>query len=135
MALVAQRGNRRHVQQPRILRTVRRMACHAALGPHRSMLEHERSTHIGVALGADLILVFRGLQVVCQKRAVHIVTVAALQQTLVHFVVNRHAELRLLVGVALVAKLRLRRPQQLRLRVAAMHAMATRAAHSGPGVG
>ena len=60
MALVAQQGDRRHVQQPRILRSVWRVAGGAALSPDRSMLEGKWPAHIGVALGADRVLVFSG---------------------------------------------------------------------------
>ena len=46
-------------QQPWILRAVRRMASDATLGPDRSVLEGEWPAHIGVALGADGVLVGR----------------------------------------------------------------------------
>ena len=75
MALVAQRVDVRHVQQPGILRAMRRVASHAALRLHRSMLIHKRPARLGVALGADRILIGRGLQVVVPERAVRIVAV------------------------------------------------------------
>ena len=57
VALVAERVDARHVQEPRILRAVRRVATDASLGLDRHMLIHERTTDVGVALGADRILI------------------------------------------------------------------------------
>ena len=59
--------------------------------------------------------------------------VAALHKAFVHLVVKGHIELRLLVGVALEAKRRLRGLQQL-LFLAVVNAVATDAAHIGLGV-
>ena len=95
-----------HVQQPRILRSVRRVAGHAALSPDRGMLEHERSARLGVALGADLRSDRRSISDCCARK------VPCTSWQSVHFTRpsftlwwNRHVELRLLIGVALVAEL------------------------------
>ena len=133
MALIAECGDRRHVQQPRILRSVRRMAGRAALCPHRSVFKRKWPAHIGVALGADRVLVFGGSLVVGQERPVHIVAVGALDQTFIHLVVNGHVELSLLVCVALVAERGLRGLEQL-LFLATVDVVATGAADVGLGM-
>ncbi len=53
-----------------ILRAVRRVAADAAFRLHRSVLEDERPARLGVALGADRVLIGGGLQVVAIERAV-----------------------------------------------------------------
>lgn len=134
VALIAQRCDGRHIQQPRILRSVRRMAGQAALGLYRSMLIHERSANICVTLGADCILVCSRPQIVRSERAVYIVAIRALDQTLIHAVMNRHVELRLLVRVALVAKRGLSGPEQVLLILALVDAVAGGAADVGFGM-
>lgn len=129
MALVAQRGNRRHIQQPRILRAVRRMASGATLSPDRSVLEREWPTHINVALGADGVLVGRGSQIDQIERAVRVMAVGALDQAFIHPVVNRQIELRFLVSVAPVAEPRLRSLQEVFLCLAVVYAVAADATH------
>ncbi len=115
VALVAQHVDVRHIQHPRILRTVRRVATHASLALHRRVLVDKRPALLCVALGADQVRIVPRPQVVLLECAVHIVAVAALHQALVHLVVVGHIELRLLVGVALEAERRLSGLQQLLL--------------------
>ena len=109
------------------------MAGDAALSSDRSMLERERSAHVGVALGADLVLVFRRSQVVCRK-------VPCTSWQSVHFTRpsftlwwNGHVELRLLIGMALIAERGLRSLEQSLL-LAAVNAVATGATDAGLGV-
>jgi hypothetical protein len=64
---------------------------------------------------------------------VRVVTIGALNKSLIHFVVEGHGELRLDIGVALVAKLRLRRFEQV-LYPAVVNIVAADAAHIAPGV-
>ena len=64
VALVAERGDGRHVQQAGVLGTVRSMASHTPLGLDRDVFIDERPARLGVALGADRVLVGRGLHVV-----------------------------------------------------------------------
>ena len=134
MTLVAQCIDRGHVQQARILRAVGRVARTATLGLHRSMLVYKRPTNIGVALGADCVLVGRRFQVAVTECAVYVVAVVARNQAFIDLVVERHVERRLSVGVALEAERRLRSLQQL-LFLALMNAMAADTADVGLGVG
>ena len=133
MALIAQCGDTRHIEQPGVLGSMRRVACHAAFRLDRSMLERERTTHVGVALGADHVLVSGGLEIVVPEGAVNVMAVAALDQSLVHLVVEGHAESRLHVGMALEAERGLSSLQQ-GLSSARMHAVATDASDIGLGV-
>ena len=133
MALVAEGVDRRHIQQPRILRSVRCVATHASFRLDCGMLVHEWSACLGVALGANRILIRCGLEVVVPEGAVSIMAVAALDQTLIHLVVERHIECRLHVGVALEAERRLRSLEQCIL-LAVVDVVATGAADVGLGV-
>jgi len=93
-----------HIQQPGVLRAVRSVAGQASLRLDRCVLVNERTAHIGVALGANHILIGRGPQVVIPKGAVNVVTVVAFDHAFVHRMVERHIERRLHVGVALEAE-------------------------------
>src|ERR1700691_2347501 len=134
VALVAERGDGRHVQQAGVLGTVRSMASQTPLGLDRDVFKDERPARLGVALGADRVLVGRGLQVVGSEGAVHVVAIAARDQAFVHLVVEGHIERRLSVGVALEAKRRLRSLQQ-RFFLALMNAVAAGTADLRLGVG
>jgi len=135
VALVAERGDGRHVQQAGVLGTVRSVASQTALGLDRDMFIDERPARLGVALGADRVLVGRGLHVVGSEGAVHVVAIAARDQAFVHLVVEWHIERRLSVGVALEAERRLRSLQQLFFFLALMNAVAANTADLRLGVG
>ncbi len=135
MALVAERVDGGHVQQACVLGTVRSVASQTPLGLDRDVFKDERPARLGVALGADRVLVGRGLHVVGQEGAVHIVAIAARDQAFVHLVVERHIERRLNVGVALEAERRLRSFQQRFFFLVLMNAVAANAAEVRPGVG
>lgn len=135
VALVAQRVDGRHVQQAGVLGTVRSVASQTPLGLDRDVFIDERPARLGVALGADQVLVGRGLQVVGSEGAVHVVAVAARDQAFDHLVVERHIERRLSVGVALEAERRLRSLQQLFFFLALMNAVAADTADVRLGVG
>ncbi len=135
VALVAERGDGRHVQQAGVLGTVRRMASQTPLGLDRDVFIDERPARLGVALGADRVLVGRGLQVVGSEGAVHVVAIAAPDQAFVHLMVERHTEGRLSVGVALEAERRLRSLQQRFFFLALVNAVAADTADVRPGVG
>jgi len=135
VALVAERGDGRHVQQAGVLGTVRSVASQAPLGLDRDVFIDERPARLGVALGADRVLVGRGLHVVGPEGAVHVVAIAAHDQAFVHLVVERHIERRLSVGVALEAELRLRSLQQIFFLLALMNAVAANTADLRLGVG
>ena len=134
MALVAQLIDVGHIQQAGVLRTVRSVATQASFRLNSGMLKHEGATVLHVALGADGILVGGGPDIVVAKRPVNVVAVAAFDQAFVHLVMEGHVERGLHVGVALIAKLRLRGLQQLVLGIARMNAVATGAAHAGLGM-
>ncbi len=135
MALVAERVDGRHVQQAGVLGAVRSVASQTPLGLDRDVFEDERPARFGVAFGADRVLVGRGLHVVGQEGAVHIVAIAARDQAFVHLVVERHIERRLRVSVALEAERRLRSLQQCFFFFALVNAVAANAADVRPGVG
>ena len=134
VALVAERVDGRHVQQPRVLGTVGSVATQTPLGLDRGVFIDERPARLGVAPGADHVLVRRGLHVVGSEGAVHVVAIAALDQAFVHLVVERHIECRLCIGMALEAERRLRSLQQLFF-LALMNAVATDTTDVRPGVG
>jgi hypothetical protein len=101
MALIAQRVDTRHVQQPGVLRAVWSVATQAPLCLDSGMLIDERPARLRVALSADRILVGRRPQVAVHESAVGVVAVTALDQTFVHPVMERHIEGRLDVRVTL----------------------------------
>ena len=88
------------------------MAPQASFRLDRGVLEYKGSARLSVALGADRILVGRRLQVIVPEGAMNIMTVAALNQSFVHPVTERHCELDLLVQMARVTKLWLSFDQQ-----------------------
>ena len=57
VALVAQLIDIGNIHQSRILRAMRRVAAEAAFPLHCGMFKHEGSAGLGVALGADSILI------------------------------------------------------------------------------
>ncbi len=77
------------------------------------VLIHKWPAVLHVALGADRVLIGRGLDVVVPEGAVNIMAVAALDQALIHLVMEGHVEERLHVVVALEAERGLRGLQQL----------------------
>jgi len=135
VALIAERGDGRHVQQAGVLGTVRSVTSQTPLGLDRDVFIDERPARLGVALGADRVLVGRGLQVVGSEGAVHVVAIAARDQAFVHLVVERHIERGLRVGVALEAERRLRNLQQIFFFLVLMSAVAASAADVRLGVG
>jgi hypothetical protein len=82
-----------------------------------------------VALRANHIHLRRRAQVLAIEGAVRIVAIGTPQQPLFHLVVKGHIELRLRVGVALIAKLWLRRCQQVLIHSAVVNAVTAQAAH------
>ena len=134
MALVAQSVDRRHVQQSRVLRAVGRVASHATFSLDYRVLEDERSTHIGMALDADHILIGSRSELRALERAVDVMAVAALDCAFQHRMVKRHIECALHIGVAGKAKRRLRQFQQGLLALRSVNAMAADAAQARLGV-
>lgn len=134
MALVAERVDRRHVQQASILRSVGRVAADAALGLDGSMLIHKRPARFGVALCADGILIGGGFEVVRLEGAVWIVAIAAANRAFVHRMVERHIECRLLIAMALEAELGLFGLEQALRSFGMVDAVAAEAADAGFGM-
>lgn len=91
---------------------MRRMATRAPLGLNRSVFKDEGPTRLDMALGADLVLIDSGLQVVSQEGAMCVVAVAASDCAFGHWMVEGHCEHPLHVAVALVAELRLGRLEE-----------------------
>lgn len=92
---------------------------------HRVLI-YKRPGRIGVALGADRILIRGSEQLAILKRSMRIVAVRALHQPLDDLVVEGHVELRLHVAMAGETKLRLVNLQQARRGCGVVHAVATR---------
>ena len=108
MALQAEQVDVAHSQHVGIGASVRYVAGGAAFDLHGLVLEDERTLLIGMAGEADGILGRGGAYLLGADRAVNIVAVRALNQTLIHAMVEGHLELGLLLQVAGVTKLRLR---------------------------
>ena len=103
MALVAHLIDIRDIQQSCVLRAVRRVAGDATVRLDRRMLEHKGPTRLGVALGANRVLIGGGLEIAVAEGSMRIMAVAALHQAFIHLVMKGHVELRLHVSVALEA--------------------------------
>ena len=84
---------------------MRRVASDAALGFDHGMLKDKWTCGLGMALGADCVLIGSRPQLRTFEGAMWIVTIAAGQQPFIHFVMKGLRERRLYVGVAGVAKL------------------------------
>jgi hypothetical protein len=108
MALQAQQVYIAQLQHVRIRPAVHQMAGLAPVNLHRLMLEYKRPLFVCVARETDRILRGRRPYLLGLHGAVRIVAVRALQQALVHAVVERHIEFGLLREVAGIAKLGLR---------------------------
>jgi hypothetical protein len=87
-----------------------------------------------VALGADCILIGRGLEVAFLEGTVSVMAIGTLHQALFHLVMERHVELGLDVVVALEAQGRLSNFEQLLFILACMNAVTADATHIGLGV-
>ena len=129
MALQADRVHVCAVQQTWIRTAMRKVTCGATFGLHHRVLVYKRARCFRVALRAHRIHLRRGAKILAIERAVWIVTVAALHQSLFHLVVVGHIELRLRIGMTLEAKRRLRRRKQLFFNLAVMNAVAAYTAH------
>ena len=110
------------------------MAAQATLALDRRMFKNERTARFCMALAADSILIGCGPDVVIAEGSMDIVAVAALNQPLIHLVVEGLCERRLHIGVALIAQQRLLRLQQFEFTHSAVHTVAAGAAYPGLGV-
>lgn len=103
---------------------------YAAVHLDRRVLVDKRALLVGVAFEADGVLRGGHAHLLKERSSVHVVTVAASNQALVHAMVEGHGELRLLREVAGVAKLRLRFGQQEFLGLRVVGRMAGSASHA-----
>ena len=133
VALITQRIDRRHIQQPCVLRAVRAMATNASNAFHRGVLKNKGPTSIHVALGAHPVLIHGGFQVVRAERAMHIMAIGALNRTFRYRVMEGHAKLRFHIAVAALAQLRLLGQQKFGA-AGVMHTVATDAAYARLGM-
>jgi hypothetical protein len=100
------------IEQARIRSSMGRVAGYAALGLDYVVLIDKGPRSFRMALHADRILLRGGLEAFLFECSVRIVAIGALHQAFIHLVVKGHGELRLHIGVALVAERRLRRLEQ-----------------------
>jgi|SRR5580658_977964 hypothetical protein len=107
MALQAQQVDIAYLQHVRVWPAMRDVAGLAAFELYCFVLEHEWTLFVDMARKADNVLRRGCPDLLRFHRAVHIVTVTALNEALVHAMVKGHVELRLLLQVTPVAKLRL----------------------------
>ena len=112
MALQAEQVDVAHLQHVRIRPAVDQVACLTAIRLHRLVLENKRPLLVGVALEADFALRRGGPHLIGLHRAMRIMAVGALHQPFIHPMMERHLELRFLLQMACVAKLRLRFDEQ-----------------------
>ena len=83
---------------------MRCMTNYASFGFHRGVLEHKRTSLVGVTGEANLILSSRGAELPCQKSAMRIVAISASNQPFVDSMMKRLGELWLDLVVASVAE-------------------------------
>src|SRR5208337_386010 len=110
-------------------------ASRAALGLHRHMLVNEGSLLVGVALVANGIPARQGPQLPHGRRAMRVMAVHALHQTLVDPVVKRFGKIGLSRGMASVAQLGLALDQQALTLFGVMGRVAVETADIAAGVG
>ena len=135
MALQAQHVHQAYLQKTRIGGTVRRMATGTALRFHRYVLVHERPLLVDVALVANRVSIGQNMGLAQAGRAVRIVAVIALHQSLVDAVVIGLSKIRLGGEVAAITELRLLLRQQVLAFGGVMRRVAVEAAHRSAGVG
>jgi len=113
VALQAQQIHLTDAQQPRIGRTVRRMAAGATLGLHRYMFVNERTLFVGVTFEADSVSLRHSLNLAQRGRAMHVVAITTLNQSLINAMVKWFRKVSFGSDVAAKAKGRLRVNQQV----------------------
>jgi len=135
MALQTEHVHQAHFEEPSIGGTVGRMASAAALGLHRDVLVNEGPLLVHMALVADGIPARQGSQLPHGRRAMRVMAVNALHQTLVDAVVIGFGEIRLGRGMASVAQLGLALDQQALLFLGVMGGVAIETADLATGMG
>jgi hypothetical protein len=129
MALLANRVDVAANQKARIWAAVGNVTCRATFGLDYSVFKREWPGCSEVTICAVGVLPMGRCRRPLLQCTVRIVAIGALNQTLFHFVVKWHRELRLDVCMTLEAKLFLRNFHQILRLTGGMDAMATDAAH------
>lgn len=135
VALQAQRVDIIARQQPRVWRSVRRMAPSASFGLDHRMRIDERACGLRVALHANCVATRTAVQhsagplQSAHERAMRIMAIAALDQPFIHLVMERLSKCRLDIGVATIAELRLRHFEEALFAFRLMDTVAARAAN------
>src|SRR5579862_8805840 len=93
------------LQQPRIIRSVRCVACCASFRLEHRMLENKGARLIGVALVANCVVRRSSAQLPCVKSAMRIVAVRTLNQSFVYAMVKGPRKLLTHFQMAAVTKL------------------------------
>ncbi len=130
MTLQAQRVDVVPSQETWIRRTVRIVARTAALRFDWRMLINKRTGLFCMALYTDGIAGDAAMQSLVLEGAMRIVTIAAIYQTFIHFVMEGLRKSGLYVCVAGITELRLRNLEKTGLASGFMNAMATRATYA-----
>jgi hypothetical protein len=107
MALQTEQVHIAHPKHVNVRASVRNMARRAPLNLHWLVLEDKWPLLVGMAAKANRILRRCMPHLFRQNRSVDVVTVATVNQPLINAVVERHLELRPLLQMAGIAKLRL----------------------------
>jgi hypothetical protein len=113
VALQAQEIDLADPKQARIRGAMGRVATAAPFRFHGHMLVYKRSPSVCVALGADGVSTGQGLDLPQGRGAMHVMTVAAVKQALIHTVVIRLGKIGLGRSVTAVALFRLFLGQQV----------------------
>lgn len=121
------------VEKTRIRPAVRGVARRATLGFYDAVLIDKRASCFRVALDTNSILLRDGREAILLECPVGIVAIGTLNQSLVDLVMEGHGELRLHIGVALIAERRLGRLQQ-GFFLASMNVVATDTAYVALGM-
>lgn len=112
VALQAQQVHIAQLQHVRIWSAMHQVAGLASINLYRLVFEHKRALLVCVAREADRILRGGRPHLLGLHRAMHVVAVAALDQTFIYAMVKRHVELGFLLEMAPEAKLGLWLHQQ-----------------------
>ena len=128
MALQAKHVHVAELEQVRVGRAMGDMAGRAAFGLDGFVLENERTVFVDVALVANGVLSGGCAHLLGRYRAVRVMAIATLHESLVDAMVERHGELRLLLQMAGVAELGLGLDEQELGGLRVMRRMARRAA-------
>jgi len=117
-------------QQARVGRPMRKVARGASLRLERRMLVYKWAGGLGVAFGADSVLICAGLEELVFKCPVGVMTIAAFHEPLIDLVMEGLSEGRLGIGMAAVAELRLGRFEQICIGFCVVAAVASDATHA-----